>query len=462
MEMQSSQPVAFSQLKTGRPPPEIAISRWWRFAKLPDPLIAVGGMNVHVVFRGVWSHGLGPDFRGAMIALDNGELVSGSIEIHRHASDWRNHGHDRDPAYNGVILHAALEDDGVPTRRADGKLVPLVVLPIPLDELRQPGWDSSAWSAVGGDVCAQHLTSTQPALIRNALWGLGDRRLAAKTARIEARLSADEPGSVLYRELLDGLGYSANRDPMHHLASMAPLNVLTALQSTVAGARRETLMLAILLGASGFLPMSPRLADAASISPDDLTQIESRWITHGGPWHGAQMAPTSWNATRVRPANHPVRRIAAAALLLARLPGGLVFEVTEAVRSASDLDDLLVGKTAWNGTNLMGRGRATEIVTNSIIPFTLALAEHTGETALAEAASAYWERLAGGEQNAVTRRAQHQVAGSARLSGLGARGLQGLIHLDTTLCAPRRCFECPVAHLVTSDHLADGAPSHPE
>ena len=28
---------------------------------------------------------------------------------------------------------------------------------------------------------------------------------------------------------------------------------------------------------------------------------------------------------------------------------------------------------------------------------------------------------------------------------LGSRGQQGLIHLDQGFCAPRRCFECPVA-----------------
>jgi hypothetical protein len=446
-----NQPNATGPQQIDRPPPEIAISRWWQFARFEEPQMTTAGIGMQVVFRGVWSHGLGPDFAGAMIALESSELLSGSVEIHRHASDWRNHGHDRDPAYNNVILHAVLEDDGIPTRRADGKLVPVVVLAVQDDELRQAGWENASWSAVGGEVCAEHLASTQPAMIRHAIWELGDRRLAAKSARIEARLSSEEPATILYRELLDGLGYSANRDPMRRLAAMAPAGVLSALQTTVRETQRDLLMVSILMGASGFLPLSPLLADIASLSPDDLATIERLWRQHGGPWHGAQLAPSSWNVTQVRPANHPARRIATAALLMARMPGGIVFEVTETIRSGANLDDLLVGKSEWNGVTLLGRGRAIEIITNSLIPFALALAEHTGDTALAEAASSYWERLAGGEQNAVTRRALKQVAGSARLTGLGARGLQGLIHLDTTLCTPRRCFECPVAHLVTQE-----------
>ena len=433
------------------PPPEIAISRWWRFAKLNAPLVTTSGMAVHIVFRGVWSHGLGPDFTGAMIELENRELLSGSVEIHRRASDWRNHGHGRDPAYNDVVLHVVLEDDGIPTRRADGKVVPVVILPITDDDLGRAGWQSSAWTSVGGDVCAQELASTQSAKIRDAIWELGDRRLASKTARIEARLSVEAPGGILYQELLDGLGYSANREPMRQLAAMVPLDAVTAVQSTVAAENRDALTLSIFLGAGGFLPMSPQLAEAASLSPVDLETIERLWLTHGGPWHGTRMPPSSWMVTRVRPANHPIKRIAAAALLLARMPGGIVFEFTEAARAGADLGKMLVNKSVWHGASLIGHGRAIEIVSNTVIPFAIAFAEYTGDTHLAEAASTSWERLAAGEHNAITRRAQHQVSGSVRVPGLGARGLQGLIHLDTTLCAPRRCFECPIAHLVTED-----------
>ena len=82
---------------------------------------------------------------------------------------------------------------------------------------------------------------------------------------------------------------------------------------------------------------------------------------------------------------------------------------------------------------------------SGMIPLALALAAHTGDSALADAASSHWEQLPAAAGNAVTRRASWQVAGGAPLGAIGARGAQGLIHLDTTLCQPRRCFECPVA-----------------
>ncbi len=429
--------------------PEIAVSSWWRFANLNDPLVMTDDRPAHVVFRGVWSHGLGPDFAGAMIALEDGQLLSGSIEIHRAASDWAAHGHDRDPAYNDVILHLVLLDDGVPTRRADGGIVPVVVLPEPAAGFQQAFSSSAVWSMVGGAVCAETIAAERPDLIRQALWELGDRRLAVKSARLEARLSSAQPAAVLYQELLAALGYSANREAMQALASTVPVHALISILSTVGAEDRELLAMAILLGAGGFLPMSPQHADAASLSPASVSAIEASWEMRGTAWASTRLAPSAWKLTRVRPANHPVRRILAAALILARTQGGLVFEGIEAIRAGTGLDQRLVDWATWDGTRMIGQGRAAGIVTNAFVPFAFALASHTGEDGLAEAASQYWETMSGEEPNSITRRAERQVAGAARVPGLRARGLQGLIHLDSTLCAPRRCFECPIAHLVS-------------
>src|SRR5262249_24640032 len=101
----------------------------------------------------------------------------------------------------------------------------------------------------------------------------------------------------------------------------------------------------------------------------------------------------------------------------------------------------------------LGEDRTIDILASGIIPLALALAAHTGDADLADAASRQWERLPAPAANTVTRRALRQVAGRARLDKIGARGAQGLIHLDTTLCQQRRCFECPIASLA----LASGS-----
>jgi hypothetical protein len=95
----------------------------------------------------------------------------------------------------------------------------------------------------------------------------------------------------------------------------------------------------------------------------------------------------------------------------------------------------------------LGSDRARDIIASGIIPFALALANHAGDEDLAAAAAFHWERLPAPAANAVVRRAARQVAGSSPLGKIGARGAQGLLQIDTALCQPRRCFECPIAAL---------------
>jgi hypothetical protein len=117
---------------------------------------------------------------------------------------------------------------------------------------------------------------------------------------------------------------------------------------------------------------------------------------------------------------------------------GVVLEPTDPIETLRALtgSDLSPG---------IGRDRAIDMLASGIIPLALALAAHSGDLDLADAASRDWERLPAPSPNAVTRRAVRQVAGPSPLGKIGARGAQGLIHLDTVLCQPRRCFECPIA-----------------
>jgi len=448
-----AEPVTELRTDAPKPVPELAVSHWWRFADLRTPLTASDGRQISVVFRGVWSHGMGPDFREAMIAFASGELHSGSIEIHRQASDWYNHGHHRDAAYNDVVLHVVLINDSEETRRLDGKVVPVVVLAGGIEFADGPQVES--WSMVGGDVCAAHLVSTHRDDLRAIVLNLGDRRLGGKSARLEAQLAGRHPGEVLFTELLEGLGYSANREPMRQLAGMAPLQAIEMLMSTAAAEHRALLAIAALLGAAGFLPLSPQIQETAGLTQEDVARIEALWVTRCGAWHQMQIAPTRWNLARMRPANHPARRLVAAGTMLAFVEGGLLFNAIEAIRAGAGIDTLLSEWSSWHGERLVGEGRARAIAANAIVPFAMALAAHDEDDELALAASRLWESLPGEEPNQATRRAARQIAGNASLGPWGARGMQGLVHLDSTLCAPRRCFECPIAHLVLSSEPED-------
>src|SRR5579883_1102913 len=109
------------------PTPDRRDERW--LSDVWDPqsferrgLCTTSGLDFKIVYPGMCTGEAGPDFRDAILALDDGSLLRGDVELHLQSSGWRQHGHHRDPAYNGVLLHVVLEADE-PTRNSRGEPV---------------------------------------------------------------------------------------------------------------------------------------------------------------------------------------------------------------------------------------------------------------------------------------------------------------------------------------------------
>jgi hypothetical protein len=425
---------------------EIALCAAWHAGVVPARLDTTDGVSLEIIHRGTWSHGLGPDFRDALILFDGRELRAGSVEIHLRTRGWADHGHNLDPAYDAVVLHLVGQHDGTETRRLNGAIAPVAVIG-PVDQFAVPEFAAWDWQTVGGSTCGRRLSATTPESAREVLRHLGDVRLAARSARLEGRLSAEPPGEVLWSELLDGLGFAMNREPMRGIARAAPLSSIEPLLHAMPNTSRGAVARGVLLGVAGFLPLSPSEAHLGGLSNRDVAELESHWLEHGAPWRDETIPAVAWNRSRVRPPNHPVPRLIAAASLVASasVHGGTLATILGLVLERADPIERLRALTGTEGRPGIGSDRAIDILASGIIPLALALAAHSGDLDLTDAASMHWERLPAPSPNAVTRRAVHQVAGPSPLGKIGARGAQGLIHLDTVLCQPRRCFECPIA-----------------
>lgn len=424
--------------------PEIALSAAWHSGQVPEKLTTVAGQAVQIIHRGSWTHGLGPDFADALLLFDDRELRSGAVEMHLETGGWHDHGHHLDPSYNTVVLHVVARHDGSPTRRADGGLVPVVEVSLPdISHLPMALLD---WDRVGGAVCASRLAESSPGTVREILHRLGDTRLSARSAQLEAVLLDVPPAEVLWRAILGGLGYSRNQSPMRQLAEKLPLATVNELRLTLPPARRFHLTLGLLLGVAGFLPLSPNEAYLAGLTPDDVAAVESEWRTLGCAWHTDHLTATEWERARMRPANHPLPRLRAAAILVhnSAPDGGLL----SAIRSIITTDNAVArfrDFTQLGGMPGIGEDRAIEIFASDILPALFAIGSHANDDALVEDAARLWEKLPSPAATSVTKRAMAQVCGDVPLRAIGARGSQGLVHLDTALCLPRRCFDCPIA-----------------
>ncbi|MCL4371192.1 MAG: DUF2851 family protein [Chloroflexi bacterium] len=451
------------------------------------PLKTSSGEEVRVVYRGRRRYDRGPDFPNALIVLPGEVLVHGDVEVHVNSSDWRRHGHHRDPHYNGVVLHVVLRhDDSEPCIRQDGSRVPVVALEPHLSRSLEQLLIQDASDAPRPSPCWRASLENGGELGR-ILDGCGMERFEARVRSYEAALTCYLPDQLLYQGIAIALGYSRNQEPFEKLADVLPLrSALAYRDATMGRGERErggvggegtrghgtaetrgwpdvTGLEALMLGAAGLLPSQrgvPCEEDGYSGVVEDL------WAVDGAAWAGTSMHPAEWQFFRVRPNNFPTRRLAALAhLASAWPPAGLSATLVDLALAVEPrklprvLERLLEVPRGgyWAGhcdfglelrcpADLIGRQRAAEVAINVFLPFLAAYAVvHPNSELRMRACEAYRLYPKRGD-NELTRYVALQVTGIPRPPvGRSACRQQGLLHIYRTWCEMKRCGECAVS-----------------
>ena len=200
------------------------VARLWmsgRLANLTDDL----GNCIEVICPGRLATNPGCDFQDAVIRV-NRQKVVGDIEVHVTSDLWIKHGHHKDSACNGVILHVAMwQKGGLPVKLQDGRLLPTVILSRYIINVY-----SSAlrrWEANGIQPCAYSNRHSQT--VDTVLLIEGLRRFDERTVRFAESLKTAEAGQVLYKGICRALGYARNKAPFEALADRLPLTAICGL-----------------------------------------------------------------------------------------------------------------------------------------------------------------------------------------------------------------------------------------
>lgn len=351
---------------------------WYNDALRPAQLVTDDGDEVRVESCGRWNLEAGPDFLDAVLIVGpEHRRICGDIEIHIRPANWTQHHHSSDPRYANVIAHITY----FPGSRAPD--MPDSVIAVSLrDALREtPGFsfDDIDISAYPHAVLpstprpCQTACGENPAQAIALLEAAGRFRLEIKQRRMTDAIEAcGDPLQAFYENVMAALGYKQNTQIFRDLARAYPLAAWEADIET---------NYARLLGIGGLLPDTQ--------SPDAVVAKFTRrlWdIWWHNPIKKAELSG-AWRLNSVRPLNHPVRRLAAAAALftdrarLEKFIDGLdpshekfVKSLCKALAEMARFETAerifsLTGKSLEKPVALLGASRATAIAVNAVIPF---------------------------------------------------------------------------------------------
>lgn len=417
----------------------------WKHRLLPSGgLTTTDGKPVEVIDPGLHNHDAGPDFFNAKIRID-GTLWVGNVEIHDLSSHWHAHGHDRDGAYDSVVLHVV---GGADCEVADssGRRIPQMVVAVPqhvadnyhelMTEDRFPP-------------CYRIVPSLSRMSVRAWMAALQTERLERKTADISRRADMRNGSweEACFITLARNYGFGINGDAFEEWAAHVPLSAV--------GHHRDDLFQieAIFMGQAGLLDEAsiPERYREEAMKDGYFRRLgdEYRYLAHK-----LSLTPMDWRRwrfMRLRPQNFPHIRISQLARLYHGCRMGLAAltecGTVEAVRSLLDTrvttyweTHYTFGSESTRHSKRLSAASLDLLVINTAVPMLFAYGRHTSREELCERAVDLLEGL---------RPENNRVIRMWRECGLEVRSAgdsQALLQLKNEYCDRRDCLRCRIGY----------------
>ncbi|MBN2011176.1 DUF2851 family protein [candidate division KSB1 bacterium] len=455
------------EIQDRSPLPEKVIFQLWEDRYFDSKhLLTKTGHPVQIISTGQCNSDAGPDFKNITIRV-NDVLLQGDLEIHRQDSDWYQHAHHHDSAYNNVIMHLVI---GAPTLtepilRLNQTPVPVeVYIDIPDSELQELLHENSLQQTPTETWCTlqEHSIDDRLKIIEFA----GQIRIQQKAERfLEGREHASW-NQLLYIGIMDALGYSKNQTAFRKLANLLPFE---AISRYVHESPNESLLLlqALFFGIAGLLPsQDPRLFIQDSADTQYIDRLEQAWIDIKRLHGVTPMRKEEWQFFRLRPTNFPSRRLVGASLLLMKFVEHGILETLLTVAgdpskkprdSIKACEQLFIcqingywaehyqldgSKLTSPQPTLIGASRARDIVVNVVLPGLMAYAQEVKNSAMrAQLQRIYFQYPKLSSYSVIEQMIRQCLSGESKLIN-SAQRQQGLLHLYYVYCRRFECDRC--------------------
>ena len=413
----------------------------WKHKLFPlAPLTTVSGARVEVIDPGLHNRNSGPDFFNAKVKID-GTLWVGNVEIHDRASDWFRHGHDRDSAYDNVVLHVCGTIDGNAVTHS-GNRPPQMQLDVP----QQVSQNYQQLLATDNyPPCYRLIPHLTPLMVHSWMSALQTERLEQKTQAIKRRVEQCDGSweAGYFVTLARNYGFGINGDAFETWALSIPLNAVAH--------HRDNLFQveALFMGLAGLLELEtiPQHYQADALNEGYFTRLRNEYLYLAHKFALQPMEAKRWRFLRLRPQNFPHVRIAQLANLYYQRRAGLS-QLIEC-ETVEQLKTLLAtsvtpywethytfGSTSCKTLKNLTSASLNLLIINTAIPMLFAYGQHRSNERLCDRAFDLLEQLRA-ENNHITRMWQ-QCGLNIRTAG----DSQALIQLKNNYCDRKDCLRC--------------------
>ncbi len=402
------------------------------------------GQDVEVIDPGLHNHDAGPDFFNAKVKI-GGTMWVGNVEIHDRSSDWFLHRHDRDVAYNNVILHVAEAID-VDVKTQQGEYPPQMRLQVPTD-VREHYEELLATDEY--PACYRIIPQLSRLMIHSWMSALQTERLEQKTELIVQRVKECDGSweTAYFVTLARNYGFGINGDAFELWAKHIPLQ-------SVAHHRDNLMQIeALFLGQAGLLEAVslPERYHHQALCDSYFIELRSEYQYLAHKFGLQAMDVNQWRFLRLRPQNFPHIRIAQLARLYYEQRAGLsqLLEC-ETIKQVRQLlatqvtpyweTHYLFGEESTRSEKKLSVASLNLQVINTVCPILFAFGKHKNAEKYCERAFDLLDKLKA-ENNHIVR-----MWKEVGLKVDTAGDSQALIQLKKAYCDRKDCLRCRIGY----------------
>jgi len=404
----------------------------WKFRKFDTlNLRTTQNEQVSIIKTGDYLELAGPDFFNAQVTIGH-QKWAGNIEIHLKSSDWYVHGHEKDVAYENVILHVVWEHD-TDIYGKNNTEIPVLVLKEYVSSETLANYNSlvtpKTWI-----FCEKNISEIDSFVFKNWQERLFFDRLERKSKFIYDLLEETHQDweAVLFSLLAKNFGLNTNNSAFLQIAKSIPFSVI----------RKESFEVenleALLLGTSGLL----------DDEKEDVyfTDLKIRYYYLLNKYQLEKCHIDSVQFFKHRPDNFPTIRLSQLANLYQKHQN--LFSKIIGLKSVKSVYELLgvsaslywhnhyqFDKESVRKPKTLSKSFLDLIIINTIIPIQFAYSNIMGES-IAEDLITFMNEVPP-EKNAIIDKFK-----SFGISAKNAFETQTLLELKNEFCNQKSCLKC--------------------